>query len=96
MLKITNRTSDTMVSLGDAQSMYAHCVRYQGNLYWLVKKSTSRHTENLARHVAPGFIPLLNIKSQTLRAVLHTEEVELVDAEVIITKFTHPPTESEG
>lgn len=95
MLKITNKISDTMVSLGEAQNSHAHCVRYQGNLYWLIKKTTSQHTQNLARHVPPGFIPLLNVKSQTIRAVLHVEEVELVDVEVIITKYTPRPTECE-
>lgn len=93
MLKITNKISDTMVSLGEAGRMYAHCVRYQGNLYWLVTKANSQHTQNLAKHVPQGYVALLNIKSQTLRAVLHTEEVELVDVEVIITKYTPRPTE---
>lgn len=95
MLKITNRTEANVVSLGAARDMYAHCVRYQGNLYWLIKKTTSQHTDNLARHVPQGYVALLNIKSQTLRAVAHTEEVELLDAEVILSKFTRP-TEDEG
>lgn len=90
MLKITNRTDAATVSLGAARDMYVHCVRYQGNLYWLVTKATSRHTDNLARHVPQGYVALLNIKSQTLRAVLHTEEVEPLDVEVVLTKFTRP------
>ena len=95
MLKITNRTEANVVSLGAARDMYVHCVRYQGNLYWLLTKATSRHTENLARHVPVGYVAMLNIKSQTLRAVPHTEEVEPLDVEVILSKFTRP-TEDEG
>lgn len=95
MLKITNKIGIATVSLREAHDMHAHCVRFQGNLYWLVSKATSQHTANLARHVPQGFIALLNIKSQTLRAVAHTEEVELLDAEVILSKFTRP-TEDEG
>lgn len=63
---------------------HAPCVRYQGNVYLIVKKADSQHT---GLRVTQGFIPLMNVKSHTMRAVCSQELVEPLNAEIVLTPW---------
>jgi hypothetical protein len=77
-----------LVTLFNAVNVgHAPVVRYQGNVYLTVKKADSQHTQCPGLRITPGYIPLLNIKSHTLRGVHVDELVEPLNAEMVVTPW---------
>ena len=88
MVKVTDKSGVRLVTLFDAVNVgHAPVVRYQGNVYLTVKKADSQHAQCPGLRVTPGYIPLMNLKSHTLRAVHVDELVEPLNAEMTLTPW---------
>jgi hypothetical protein len=86
VVKITDKSDLRLVTLAEAVNVgRVSVVRLQGNVYLVVDKGMSQHT---GFRVTPGFIPLINVKSRTIRAVRGSDMVEPLEAEMILTPWT--------
>ena len=85
MVSITDKTGLRLVSLANAINVgHATVVRYQGNVYLVVRKAESQHTHCPGLRTTPGYIPLINLKSLTIRGLHGNEMVEPLVAEVTL------------
>lgn len=83
MINITDKTSDRCIMIRDAIDRGVTSIKMDGHYYIVINKGDSQNT---GLTVAAGNVPLLNIKSRSIRAVKYDTLVEIVDLSINVLK----------